>query len=97
MSFRLADLLVSSLAAHGLPPMPYDRRIALARHLLPAARLEGLTTEDDLTDYVILSSLYGSALTHTPAWQAAISDARDARCSLALALQSHSAAAKGLS
>jgi hypothetical protein len=97
LSFRLADLLASSLAAHGLPPMPYGRRIALVRHLLPLARKEGLSTDDDLTDYVILSSLYGSELTRTRAWQAAIGEARDARGSLALALRSHCAAAGGLS
>lgn len=86
LCFQLSDLLREELAP-GNAANGYGIRLARVRRLLVEARESGLHRPADQKDYVIFMTRHGPDLRASPAWQAALAEARDGAQPLAQALK----------
>lgn len=86
LCFQLAELLREDVAP-GNPVRGQGVRLARVRRLLAEAHENGVHRQADQKDYVIFMTRHGPDLRASPAWQAALTDVRDAAQPLALALK----------
>lgn len=88
LGYPLCDLLAEELA-FGNPGSCHGTRLAKVHQLLAEAQEDGLSQLADQKDYVVFLARHGQSLRASPAWKAALADARDNAVPLAQAFERH--------